>query len=90
MSEKVKYDSVNNPSHYTDTNIEVIDYIEDKGYGPGFCIGNAIKYLSRAGRKCDADKTLKEKEMEDLKKAIWYINRRIKQIEKEIENENLH
>ena len=79
MSEK-NYDPVNNPSHYTDTNIEVIDYIEDKGWGEGFCMGNAIKYLSRAGRKHSADKSDEEKTIEDLEKAIWYTNRRIKQI----------
>ena len=65
-------DSVNNPSHYTDGNIEVIEYIEDKKLG--FCLGNAIKYISRAGKK-DSDK-----EIEDLKKAKWYIDRRIKEL----------
>ena len=75
------YDVVNNPSHYTDSKIEVIDYIEDKQLG--FCLGNAIKYISRAGKKHDSDKTIKEKEIEDLKKAIWYINRRIYEIENE-------
>lgn len=75
------YDVVNNPSHYTDSKIEVIDYIEDKQLG--FCLGNAIKYISRAGKKPDSDKTIKEKEIEDLKKAIWYINRRIYEIENE-------
>jgi hypothetical protein len=65
-------DSVNNPSHYTDGNIEVIEYIEDKKLG--FCLGNAIKYISRAGKK-DLDK-----EIEDLKKAKWYIDRRIKEL----------
>ena len=65
-------DSVNNPSHYTDGNIEVIEYIEDKKLG--FCLGNAIKYISRAGKK-DSDK-----EIEDLKKAKWYIDRLIKEL----------
>lgn len=40
---------VNQPSHYVDGNIEVIDFIEDKKLG--FCLGNAIKYISRAGKK---------------------------------------
>lgn len=66
-------DPVNKPSHYTDGKIEVIDYIEDKKLG--FCLGNAIKYISRAGKK---DPT---KEIEDLKKAKWYIERRIKELE---------
>ena len=77
--EIVEYDNVNNPYHYTNSNIEVIDYIEDKKLG--FCLGNAIKYISRAGKKNDSDKTVEEKEIEDLKKAVWYINRRIYEIE---------
>lgn len=76
------YDNVNNPSHYTDSKIEVIDYIEDKKLG--FCLGNAIKYISRAGKKRDSDRTVKEKEIEDLQKAIWYINRRIYELENEV------
>lgn len=67
-----KEDVVNHPSHYTDGKIEVIDFIEDKQLG--FCLGNACKYISRAGKKN------KDKEIEDLEKAIWYINRRIKEI----------
>lgn len=66
-------DPVNRPAHYTDGKIEVIDYIEDKKLG--FCLGNAIKYISRAGKKNP------DKEVEDLNKAIWYINRRIKEIQ---------
>ena len=65
-------DVVNHPSHYTDGKIEVIEYIEDKQLG--FCLGNAIKYISRAGKKN------KDKEIEDLEKAIWYINRRIMEL----------
>ena len=41
-------DNVNHPAHYTDGKIEVIDYIQDKGFN--FCRGNAIKYISRAGQ----------------------------------------
>lgn len=66
-------DPVNRPSHYTDGKIEVIDFIEDKKLG--FCLGNVIKYIARAGKK---DPT---KEIEDLKKAKWYIERRIKELE---------
>ena len=55
-------DAVNHPSHYTDGKIEVIEYIEDKGFG--YCLGNAIKYISRAGKKDPA------KEVEDLRKAV--------------------
>jgi len=64
--------AVDHPSHYNSGKIEVIDYIEDQNLG--FCLGNAIKYISRAGKKH------KDKEVEDLEKAIWYINRRIKEI----------
>jgi mRNA-degrading endonuclease toxin of MazEF toxin-antitoxin module len=68
-------DPVNHPSHYTDGRIEVIDYIEDKGLG--YHLGNAVKYISRAGKK---DPT---KKVEDLKKAAWYINRELEKLEKE-------
>ena len=65
-------DPVNRPSHYTDGKIEVIEFIEDKNLG--FCLGNAVKYIARAGKK---DPT---KEIEDLNKAKWYIERRIKEL----------
>ena len=68
-------DVVNRPKHYTDGKIEVIEFIEDKKLG--FCLGNAIKYIARAGKKDPA------KEVEDLKKARWYIDRRIKELENE-------
>lgn len=71
---EIKPDPVNHPAYYADGNIEVIDYIEDKHLG--FCLGNAVKYISRAGKK-DAST-----EVEDLQKAVWYINRRIEQIRK--------
>lgn len=63
-------DPVEHPKHYTDGGIEVIDYIEAKGLG--YHLGNAVKYISRAGRK-DPAKTI-----EDLEKAVWYIQRKIK------------
>ena len=66
-------DAVNHPSYYTDGNIEVIEYIEDKKLD--YCLGNAVKYISRAGKKDPA------KEIEDLQKADWYINRRIMELE---------
>ena len=62
-------DPVNHPAHYTFGSIEVIDFIESLRFP--YHLGNAVKYLSRAGRK-DPDKTV-----EDLRKAIWYINRYI-------------
>lgn len=72
--------AVDHPRHYADTKIEVIDYIEDKNLG--FCLGNAIKYISRAGRKGSAAMDQKEKTIQDLEKAIWYLNRRIEEIKK--------
>lgn len=77
--EEDKDDPVNHPSHYTDGETEVIDYIEDKGLD--FCLGNAVKYISQAGKKDQS------KEVEDLQKAIWYINRKIEQIGKEKSDE---
>lgn len=59
-------ETVNHPSHYNSGGIEVIDVIED--WGLGFSLGNALKYICRAGRKTN-DPT------EDLKKAQWYIRR---------------
>ena len=65
-------DPVNHPFHYTDGKIEVIDFIEDKKLG--YHLGNAVKYISRAGKKDPA------KEVEDLQKAAWYINRKIEKL----------
>ena len=62
-------DNVNHPAHYTFGSIEVIDVIE--GLLLPYHLGNAVKYIARAGRK-DPTKT-----EEDLRKAIWYINRYI-------------
>lgn len=67
-------DIINHPSYYTDGKIEVIDFIEDKQLN--FHRGNAIKYIARAGKKNS------EKEIEDLEKAVWYINREIQRLEK--------
>lgn len=75
-----KDDAVNHPAHYADSKIEVIDYIEDKNLG--FCLGNAIKYISRAGKKKDDGRDVIDKEIEDLKKAMWYIDRRIYELNK--------
>lgn len=61
-------DPVNSPPHYTDGGIEAIDYIRAKLGPDGFrsyCVGNALKYVSRAGKKGDAG--------EDLRKAKVYL-----------------
>ena len=78
-----KVDNVNHPSHYNDGKIEVIDYIEDKQLG--FCLGNAVKYISRAGKKKSGSMSDKEKEINDLRKALWYVERRIKELEEKNE-----
>ena len=67
-------DVVNHPSHYTDGKIEVIEFIEDKKLN--YHRGNAIKYICRAGQKDP------QKEIEDLQKAIWYINREIRNLKR--------
>lgn len=69
-------ESVDHPQHYNSGNIEAIDAIEDWGFGEGFNRGNAIKYIMRAGRKSP------DTELEDLKKAAWYIDREIKRLSK--------
>nr|DAU44346.1 MAG TPA: nucelotide kinase [Caudoviricetes sp.] len=62
-------DMVNHPEHYQSPVGEVIDVIER--WGLGFCLGNALKYICRAGRKPGADRK------EDLEKALFYIRRAI-------------
>lgn len=59
-------DMVNHPDHYEAGSLEVIDIIEE--FGLDFHRGNAVKYILRAGRKTDDF-------VEDLEKAIWYLNR---------------
>lgn len=68
-------DMVNHPPHYNTGKIEVIVYIEDKSLG--YHLGNAVKYISRAPHKHD--------ELEDLKKAQWYLKRRIANLEQAIQ-----
>ena len=58
---------INHPSHYQGNKIEVIDIIED--FNLNFSLGNAVKYILRAGKKSDRK--------EDLMKAVWYIQREI-------------
>jgi Protein of unknwon function (DUF3310) len=67
-------DLVNHPPHYTShpSGIECIAVTEYMN----FCVGNAMKYLWRAGQKGDV--------LEDLKKARWYIDREIYRLQQEI------
>ena len=68
-------DPVNNPSHYKSGGIQVIDVIE--AFDLNFRLANVIKYVLRAGRKGDA--------LEDLEKAIWYLDREIDKLETQAE-----
>lgn len=64
--------SVDHPKHYhSQSGIEVIDAIE--AWGLGFCLGNVIKYVARAGYKDNA--------REDLQKALWYLMRELARYE---------
>lgn len=62
-----KRDMVNHPAHYTYGKYECADVIED--WGLSWQLGNALKYICRCGHKSD--------DVEDLEKAVWYINREI-------------
>jgi hypothetical protein len=66
-------DMVNHPKHYTSdpSGVECIQIVRHRNYN----IGNAIKYLWRAGLKNE------DKHVEDLKKAVFYIQDEIKRIE---------
>jgi hypothetical protein len=75
MTDDNKPDLVNHPPHYTQhpSGIECIQITEHLN----FCLGNAIKYIWRRGEKDD--------EIQDLRKAAWYINREIARLEKQRE-----
>ena len=74
-------DNVNNPTHYTQGEIECIDCIKaatvNKVGIEAFCVGNAIKYLFRYENKNG---------LEDVRKAQWYINRLIQELEEKKKN----
>jgi hypothetical protein len=65
--EPIKADPVNHPAHYTTGGIETIDFIEAKRLG--YNLGNVVKYITRSG--------LKGSQLEDLRKAQWYLSREI-------------
>lgn len=69
-----KHESVNHPSHYNFGSIEVIDAIDD--WHLGFYEGQVVKYVARAKHK--------HNELEDLKKARWYLDRRITIISRQL------
>ena len=77
-------DRVNHPSHYTwlkeKCGIEVIDITRHLDFDSG----NAVKYILRAGHKSEEGYSDKEKQIEDFKKAIFYLNDKIKMLEEEL------
>jgi len=68
-------ENVNHPSHYggEDNVYEAIKVID--AWELGFALGNTVKYISRAGKKDP------NKELEDLRKALWYLQHHINQLE---------
>lgn len=68
-------DRKTNPAHYSALTPEPIAAVE--GWGLGFCLGSALKYIARAGRKPG------ETALEDLRKARWHISREIERLERE-------
>lgn len=80
---KTSDDKVNHPSHYTWLKdlcgIEVIDITRHMDFN----LGNSIKYILRSGHKKEEGYTDKQKTIEDLKKAVWYLNDEINMLEKE-------
>lgn len=73
FTEDMVKEAVNHPSHYNSGKIEVWDFIIDQGLT--YCLGDAVKYISRAGKK-DSNTAV-----QDLKKAVAFINREIQRIE---------
>lgn len=73
---KENNDIINHPNHYTDGTIETWDYIKDKNLN--YFLGNAVKYISRAGKKDES------KYVEDLQKAIAYLNKEIENKKREV------
>ena len=69
-------EQINHPNHYGGESnpYEAIKVIDD--WGLGFSLGNTVKYISRAGKK-ESDK-----ELQDLKKALWYLQHHIETLEK--------
>jgi hypothetical protein len=72
MPSERRSNKIDHPKHYRPGLYEAIKVIE--AWGLGFCLGNVVKYISRA--------ELKGTPIEDLKKARWYLDREIKQRER--------
>jgi hypothetical protein len=65
-------DNINSPAHYKVGGIETIDFIEAKSFN--YNLGNVVKYISRADHK--------DTKLDNLKKAQWYLNREVSNLEK--------
>lgn len=80
-------DNVKHPQHYEwlkeAIGVEPIDIASNLN----FCRGNAIKYILRAGRKTEEGMSPAEKEIEDLRKAVYYLRYEIKKLN-EVSNNN--
>ena len=78
-----KKDMVNHPAHYNShpSGIECIDIVRHHNFN----IGNAIKYLWRCGIKTEEGMDIQDKSIEDLRKAIFYIQDEITRLQKEDE-----
>ncbi|HMS90593.1 MAG TPA: DUF3310 domain-containing protein [Candidatus Absconditabacterales bacterium] len=70
-------EAVNHPQHYggKDNPYEVVKVLEAWGLDKDFYLGNTIKYIARCGKK--------DSEIQELEKAMWYLDRRIKCLKKE-------
>jgi hypothetical protein len=72
-------DAVNSPGHYHPGDYEVYKVLEAWGLDNSFYLGNVVKYVARCGHKGEA--------IEDLQKARWYLDRKIKVLE-QVERES--
>ena len=72
-NKETKSDMVNHPKHYTQGKLEVVEIIEDQKLC--YHLGNVVKYVLRS--------PYKGRQLEDLRKAVWYLNRKIELIEKQ-------
>lgn len=79
-----KEERINHPSHYTwlkeKCGVEVIDIVRHLDFNRG----NAVKYILRSGHKSEEGYTDVEKEIEDLEKAVFYLNDTINALKKEV------
>lgn len=75
LNKEKRTEKINHPNHYGgDTIYEAIKVIE--AWNLGFCLGNTVKYISRAGKKEESSI------IEDLKKAAWYLDREIQKLDR--------